>query len=93
VKKFVLILALCMSAQAFAVEMQAVRGSYGFVELGDSYSRLRDVLGNPESSYEHTIRDGRGRAHPATTYKYKVENAYYAITIVDGNIYKIDWER
>ncbi|OTG88971.1 hypothetical protein [Acinetobacter sp. ANC 3813] len=90
-KKLVLILALCMSAQAFAVDMRALRGSNGFVELGDSYSKLRDVLGRPESSFEHNIRDGRGRPYPATTYKYRVDNANYAITIVDGRVYRIDW--
>ena len=93
VKKLLLVLSIFMSFQAFAVDMQSIRGNFGFVELGDSYSKMQDVLGHPESSYEHTIRDARGRAHPAITYKYKVDNSYYAITIVDGNIYTIDWER
>lgn len=93
VKKLVLILALCMSAQAFAVVVSSVRGSYGFVEVGDSYGKLRDILGRAESSYEHNVRDERGRPHPATTYKYRVDNANYSITVVDGRVYRIDWER
>ncbi|RKG46180.1 hypothetical protein D7V64_17490 [Acinetobacter cumulans] len=92
-KKLVLILALCMSTQVFAVDIRSVRGSSGFVELGDSYSKLRDVLGQAESSFEHTVRDGRGRPYPATTYKYRIGSSNYAITIVDGRVYRIDWER
>lgn len=92
-KKLFFVVALLVSVQAFAVDMRAVRGSTGFVELGDSYSKLKDVLGNPESSFEHSIKDTRGRPYPATTYIYKVDNANYTITIVDGRVYKINWER
>lgn len=91
-KKLVLILALCMSAQAFAVEVHTVRGSYGFVEIGSSESKLRDVLGHPESVAHRVVHDRDGWPHKGTIYTYKVDGRMYTITLISGSIYKIDWE-
>lgn len=92
-KKIILALALSISASAFAVSVDTVRGSYGFVEKGHSYNKMIDVLGRPESSYSHIIHDRNGWAHKAVTYSYMLNNARYELTIVDGAVYSINWER
>ncbi|WP_180182804.1 hypothetical protein [Acinetobacter sp. YH01020] len=92
-KKLVLILALIMSAQAFAVDMRALRGSNGFVELGNSEARLKDVLGQPESVDRQVVHDRNGWPHKGTIYIYKVDGQTYTITVIGGNVYKINWER
>ena len=84
-------LALCSSV--YAVSVDSVRGSFGFVCLTDSHSQMIDVLGNPKSSYSHVIHDRKGWPHKATTYLYPLDNVKYEITIVDGKIYSINWER
>ncbi|MBE9400949.1 hypothetical protein IQR32_06215 [Acinetobacter albensis] len=92
-KKIILALALSISASAFAVSVDSVRGGYGFVERGHSYSKMIDVLGNPDSSYSHIIHDRNGWPHKAVTYSYSLNNARYEITVVDGAVYSINWER
>jgi len=92
-KKFIYVLSLLLSVQAFAVSVDSVRGSYGFVELSDSYSKMIDVLGEPKSSFKHIIHDRKGWPHAAITYLYPLDNVKYEITIVDGKIYSINWER
>ena len=52
-----------------------------------------DVLGNPESSYNHIVHDRNGWPHKATTYRYTLNNLKYEITIADGAVYSINWER
>lgn len=91
-KKIILALALSISASAFAVSVDSVRGSYGFVEKGHSYNKMIDVLGRPESSYSHIIHDRNGWAHKAITYNYVIGNARYEITVVAGQVYSINRE-
>lgn len=52
-----------------------------------------EALGNPDSSYHHVIQDRKGWSHKATTYTYRMNNARYQITVVDGKVYSIGWER
>lgn len=92
-KKVILAMLLAVCSSAYAVSVDSVRGSTGFVERGNSYGRMIDVLGNPESSYSHIIHDHKGWPHKAVTYSYSLNNARYEITLVDGAIYSINWER
>lgn len=92
-KKLLLITILMLSTTAFAVEVNAVRGSTSYVKPGSSMGQMFDVLGEPESSYKHVIHDRKGWPHKATSYRYTVNGQNYTITVVDGQIYKIEWER
>ena len=92
-KIIILAILLTLSATAFATSVDSVRGSFGFVSLNDSHSKMIDVLGNPESSYKHVIHDRKGWPYAATTYLYPLDNVKYEITIVNGKIYSINWER
>ena len=92
-KIIILAITLALCSSVYAVSVDSVRGSYGFVELNDSHSKMIDVLGNPKSSYSHVIHDRKGWPHKATTYLYPLDNVKYEITIVDGKIYSINWER
>ncbi|QKQ69932.1 hypothetical protein [Acinetobacter sp. 10FS3-1] len=92
-KKLLLITILMLSTTAFAVEVNSVRGSTSYVKLGFSLGQMFDVLGDPESSYNHVIHDRNGWPHKATSYRYTVNGQKYTITVVDGRVYKIDWER
>ena len=92
-KKIILASMLAMCSSVYAVSAESVRGSYGFVERGHSYSKMIDVLGNPESSYNHIVHDRNGWPHKATTYRYTLNNLKYEITIADGAVYSINWER
>ena len=91
-KKIILALALSISASAFAVSVDSVRGSYGFVEKGHTYSKMIDVLGNPQHSHSHVIHDRQGWPHKAITYNYVIGNARYEITVVAGQVYSINRE-
>lgn len=92
-KKIFLVIILAVCSSAYAVSVDSVRGSYGFVERGNSYSKMLDVLGNPDSSYKHIIHDRDGWPHKATSYFYSLNNVKYEITVVDGAVYSINWER
>lgn len=92
-KKLILAIMLTVCTSAFAVSVDSVRGSTGFVERGNSYNKMLDVLGNPDSSYKHIIHDRNGWPHKATSYFYSLNNVRYEITVVDGAVYSINWER
>jgi hypothetical protein len=92
-KKLILVTLLAFSSVAYATSVNSVRGSFGFVELSNSYSKMIGALGKPESSYNHIVHDRDGWPHKATTHSYTIDNQKYQITIVDGVVYSIDWER
>ena len=92
-KKIILAMMLAVCSSAYAVSVDSVRGSFGFVSLNDSHSKMIDVLGNPDSSYSHIIHDRNGWPHKAVTYSYSLNNVKYEITVVDGAVYSINWER
>lgn len=92
-KYLLLVLALGVGPSVYAVEVSFLRGSTSYVELGSNYGRMIDVLGDPESSYNHIIHDRKGWPHKATSYRYNVNGQNYTIIVVDGRIYKIEWER
>ncbi|MFH7347328.1 hypothetical protein L1A45_01615 [Acinetobacter variabilis] len=92
-KKLLLAMALMASSFTFAVEVNSVRGSTSYVKPGSTLGQMYDVLGEPESSYHHVIHDRKGWPHKATSYRYTVNGQNYTITVVDGQIYKIEWER
>ena len=92
-KKVILAMMLAVCSSAYAVSTDSVRGSTGFVERGHSYGKMIDVLGSPDSSYNHIIHDRNGWPHKATSYFYSLNNARYEITVVDGAVYSINWER
>ena len=92
-KIIILAITLALCSSVYAVCVDSVRGSYGFVSLNDSHSKMIDVLGDPKSSYSHVIHDRKGWPHKATTYLYPLDNVKYEITIVDGKVYSINWER
>jgi hypothetical protein len=93
VKKLLLVMALMASSFTFAVEVNSVRGSTSYVKPGSTLGQMYDVLGEPESSYHHVIHDRKGWPHKATSYRYTVNGQKYTIIVVDGQIYKIEWER
>ena len=93
-KKLLVAAVLLASSSAFALEStNAVRGSNMIVEVGHSQGRMMEALGRPVSSYNHVIHDRKGWPHKATTYTYRMNNARYEITVVDGKVYSIGWER
>ena len=93
-KKILVAAILLASSSVFALEYtNAVRGSTMIVEVVHSQSRMMEALGNPDSSYRHVIQDRKGWSHKATTYTYRMNNARYEITVVDGKVYSIGWER
>ena len=92
-KIIILAITLALCSSVYAVSVDSVRGSFGFVSLNDSHSKMIDVLGNPDSSYSHIIHDRNGWPHKAITYSYSLNNVKYEITVVDGAVYSINWER
>ena len=92
-KIIILAITFALCSSVYAVSVDSVRGSFGFVSLNDSHRKMIDELGNPKSSYSHVIHDRKGWPHKATTYLYPLDNVKYEITVVDGKIYSINWER
>ncbi|WP_347473228.1 hypothetical protein [Acinetobacter thermotolerans] len=91
--KYFILAAALFSSAAFAVGVDSIRSGGSFVERGSSYGQMIDILGNPESSYAHVIHDRKGWPHKAVSYRYTVNGQNYTITVVDGRIYTIEWER
>ncbi|MEN8293776.1 hypothetical protein ABFO59_15090, partial [Acinetobacter radioresistens] len=95
-KKLILAVALglgvAMSGYA-AIQVSSVRGSTEILEVGQSYNRMIDVLGRPESSKDHVVRDRRGWPYAATSYFYTIGTVKYEVTVIDKVVFSISWER
>lgn len=93
-KTILISILLLTSGNLFAaVEAQGIRTTTSFISKGDSRNTMFQVLGNPQSSYEYKTRDSNGRLAFATDFSYIVDGINYTITVIEGKITKIVWER
>ncbi len=92
-KKLFLACLLCASTFAAATEVRSIRTSNDFVEIGSSQAQVNSKLGNPSSTNHYVLRDKQDRPRAATDLAYTVDNEKYIVTIVNGNVYKIEWVR
>ena len=92
-KKLFLASLLCISTFAAATEVRSIRTSNDFVEIGNSQAQVQSKLGNPNSTNYYVLRDKQDRPRAATDLSYTVDNEKYIVTIVNGNVYKIEWVR
>lgn len=89
-----LALALVFSTPVIAAtQTTSVRTSTAVVAVGDSQSSMIDKLGRPNSSHEYTTRNNRGYLLFATDYTYSINNLKYTISVANGHIFRISWER
>lgn len=92
-KKLLLVSLLCVSTFAAATEVRSIRTSSDFVEIGNSQAQVQSKLGSPSSTNHYVLRDRQDRPRAATDLSYTIDNEKYIITIVNGNVYKIEWVR
>ncbi len=92
-KKLLLASLLCISTFATATEVRSIRTSNDFVEIGASKGEVLKKLGSPINTNHYVYRDRAGWSHAATDLSYKVDGENYVVTIVNGNVYKIEWVR
>lgn len=89
-----LALALVISTPVMAAtETTSVRTSTAVVSIGDSQSSMISKLGRPSSSYEYKARNNKGYLFFATDYSYSINNLKYTISVANGHIFRIVWER
>lgn len=92
-KKLLLASLLYISTFAAATEVRSIRTSNDFVEIGNSQAQVQSKLGSPSSTNHYVLRDKQDRPRAATDLSYTVDNEKYIVTIVNGNVYKIEWVR
>ena len=93
-KKLILALVLLTSTAVFAAtDTRAIRTSTDLVSVGDSPNSMIQKLGRPEASNEYTTRDRNGKRLFVVDYYYTINNLKYTITVIDGRISNISWER
>ncbi|QOW46453.1 MULTISPECIES: hypothetical protein [Acinetobacter] len=92
-KNLLLASLLCVSTFAAATEVRSIRTSNDFVEIGNSQAQVQSKLGSPNNVHHYVLRDRQDRPRAATDLSYTVDNEKYIVTIVNGNVYKIEWVR
>ena len=93
-KKLLIALALTISSATYAAtDTRAIRTSTDLVSIGDSPNSMIQKLGRPESKNEYTTRDRNGKLLFGVDYYYTINNLKYMITVIDGRISNISWER
>lgn len=93
-KKNLLAVALLTSAGVYAqTETSAIRTSSDIVERGNSVGTMMSKLGRPSGSYEYITRDANNKITKATEFYYTIDSLKYTITVMNGSIIKIVWER
>lgn len=89
-----LALALAFSAPVMAAtQTTSVRTSTDVISVGDSQISMIEKLGQPNYSHEYTTRNNRGYLIFATDYSYSINNLKYTISVANGHIFRISWER
>ncbi|MFN3074025.1 hypothetical protein ACK1JC_10450 [Acinetobacter sp. TY2] len=93
-KKLLIALALTISSATYAAtDTRAIRTSTDVVSIGDSPNSMIQKLGRPEASNEYTTRDRNGKLLFVIDYNYTIGNLKYTITVVEGRITNMSWER
>ena len=93
-KKLLIALALTISSATYAAtDTRAIRTSTDVVSVGDSPNSMIQKLGRPEASNEYTTRDRNGKRLFVVDYYYTINNLKYTITVTDGRITNMSWER
>ena len=93
-KKLILAAMLLTSTAVFAAtDTRAIRTSNDIVSLGDSQNSMIQKLGRPEAKNEYTTRDRNGKLLFVIDYNYTIGNLKYTITVVEGRITNMSWER
>ena len=93
-KKLLIALALTISSATYAAtDTRAIRTSTDVVSIGDSPNSMIQKLGRPEASNEYTTRDRNGKRLFVVDYYYTINNLKYTITVTDGRISNMSWER
>lgn len=92
-KKILLAFVLLSSVNAFAVDARSIRTTADIVEYNDSVGTMMSKLGRPDGKYEYSGRDARGKLVFFTDFYYSIDGLKYTITVLEGKIYRIQWER
>lgn len=93
-KKMILALSIVITSGVFAAtETRSIRTSTDLVAYNDSVGSVIQKLGRPESSHEYTMRDRNGRLVIAQDLYYNINNLKYTITILEGKVFRIIWDR
>ena len=93
-KKLLIALVLTISSATYAAtDTRAIRTSNDVVSLGDSTGSMIQKLGRPEAKNEYTARDQNGKLLFVVDYYYTINNLKYTVTVTEGRISKMVWER
>ncbi|WP_240627366.1 DUF2845 domain-containing protein [Acinetobacter sp. SWAC5] len=76
-----------------AAETQSFRVGGDIVQVGDSIGSLLIKAGKPIHQHTYTIDTRNNTSISVTDYVYSVGNEIYTVTIREGRVSKITWER
>jgi hypothetical protein len=78
---------------ANAAETSSFRVNGDIVSVGDSVGVLFQRAGKPKSSYTYQVDTGRNTTVTATDFYYEIGNEIYTVTVREGKVFNISWER
>ena len=92
-KKLLAGLLLVASFSVMAAETRSFRVSGDIVQVGDSIGALLSKAGKPMHQHSYTVDTGRNTSISVTDYVYQIDNEIYTVTVREGRVSKITWER
>ena len=92
-KKLLVGLLLVTSFSVMAAETRSFRVGGDIVQVGDSVGSLVIKAGKPIYQHSYTIDTGNNTSISVTDYIYEVGNEIYTVTVREGRVSKITWER
>ncbi len=92
-KKLLAGLLLVASFSVIATETRSFRVGGDIVQVGDSIGALLSKVGKPMHQHSYTVDTGRNTSISVTDYVYQIDNEIYTVTVREGRVSKITWER
>lgn len=92
-KKLLAGLLLVTSLSVMAVETSSFRVGNDIVQVGDSIGLLLSKAGKPLHQYSYSVDTGGNTTITVSDYIYEIGNEVYTVTVSEGRVSKITWER
>ena len=92
-KKLILGVLLCASSAVMAAETSSFRVNGDIVQVGDSVSQLLSRAGKPLNQHSYNINTSKNTVITITDYIYEIGNEIYTVTVKQGKVAKITWDR
>ncbi len=92
-KKLLIALLFASSTAVMAAETKSFRVGGDIVRVGDSTGQLLLRAGKPLHQHTYNVDSGNGVSISATDFIYEIGNEVYTVTVKQGKVTKITWDR